>query len=304
MEEQTEHQGIPWEARKTTGFFSALWATIKEVVGSPRNFFQKLQVRESNSDAVVFYVIMGTAVAILSFLTDFALRSILNMKSGYPQLPAYAYLIIVLAMPLLMFVALYASTAILHLFVIIFGGKGGFKATLQVLAYNASTSVFSIIPFVGQLIAGVWAIVVGVIGFKKVHNLGTFRAFMAYFAFPVIGIILLMAAIAIPNLLGARLKANEALAEATIRTISTAIESYAAINNGKFPKEEADLVIANPPYLNAYYSGLTKKGYKYSLSLSPDGYEITAQPSDCGVTGKKVFITRTQGVLSQEECKR
>ena len=44
----------------------------------------------------------------------------------------------------------------------------------------------------------------------------------------VVAIIVLLAAIAIPNLLRARLSANEATAIAAMRTLSTAMESYRA----------------------------------------------------------------------------
>ena len=44
----------------------------------------------------------------------------------------------------------------------------------------------------------------------------------------VVAIIVLLAAIAIPNLLRARLSANEATAIAAMRTLSTAYESYRA----------------------------------------------------------------------------
>ena len=51
----------------------------------------------------------------------------------------------------------------------------------------------------------------------------------------VVAIIALLAAIAIPNLLRAKISANDALAKATLRSISTASEAYATSNNGNYP---------------------------------------------------------------------
>ncbi|HDN86584.1 MAG TPA: type II secretion system protein, partial [Candidatus Omnitrophica bacterium] len=57
----------------------------------------------------------------------------------------------------------------------------------------------------------------------------------------VVAIIALLAAIAIPNLLRARITANESAAQANLRTISTALENYAAANNGSYATDESDL---------------------------------------------------------------
>ncbi|MBP6342844.1 MAG: prepilin-type N-terminal cleavage/methylation domain-containing protein, partial [Candidatus Omnitrophica bacterium] len=51
----------------------------------------------------------------------------------------------------------------------------------------------------------------------------------------VVAIIALLAAIAIPNLLRAKMSANDALAKATLRSLSTASESYATSNQGNYP---------------------------------------------------------------------
>ena len=65
----------------------------------------------------------------------------------------------------------------------------------------------------------------------------------------VVAIIALLAAIAIPNLLRARLSANDALAQSTLRTISTAIETYATATNGDFPTSENQLFNVTPRFL-------------------------------------------------------
>src|SRR3984885_2108188 len=69
----------------------------------------------------------------------------------------------------------------------------------------------------------------------------------------VVAIIALLAAIAIPNLLRARMTSNDALAKATLRAMSTAAESYGTANNGTYPPTEAALTTATPPYLNTAY---------------------------------------------------
>src|SRR5580658_299615 len=69
----------------------------------------------------------------------------------------------------------------------------------------------------------------------------------------VVAIIALLAAIAIPNLLRAKMTSNDALAKATLRAMTTAAESYGTSNNGNYPPTESALVSATPPYLNTAY---------------------------------------------------
>lgn len=115
----------------------------------------------------------------------------------------------------------------------------------------------------------------------------------------VVAIIALLAAIAIPNLLRARITANDSAAQATLRTISTALETYAAANNGQYPTAESELTGATPPYLNQGYNGNTVQGYVYTLSSTVAGYTATATCVNKTVTGSKTnYIITTGGVLT------
>jgi len=118
----------------------------------------------------------------------------------------------------------------------------------------------------------------------------------------VVAIIALLAAIAIPNLLRARITANESAAQANLRTISTALENYAAANNGSYATDEAQLTGATPPYLNQSFCGNTIQGYTYSCTLAATGYTVTATPASCGTSGTKTYTITTGGVLSSADC--
>ncbi|HSV43530.1 MAG TPA: prepilin-type N-terminal cleavage/methylation domain-containing protein [Candidatus Bathyarchaeia archaeon] len=118
----------------------------------------------------------------------------------------------------------------------------------------------------------------------------------------VVAIIALLAVIAIPNLLRARLSANDALAKSTLRAISTAAESYASDNDGNFPTAITDLTGAGPSYLNRnYVADSPLSGYNYTYTTT-NGYTATASPQDCGTTGTKVFTITAGGVLTDVAC--
>src|SRR3989344_5444064 len=81
----------------------------------------------------------------------------------------------------------------------------------------------------------------------------------------VVAIIVLLAAIAIPNLLRARLNANEAAAVAGLSAISTAAQSYRGANPA-YPTVLTSLSGATPPYIDSVIGAGTKQGYSFTLT--------------------------------------
>lgn len=120
----------------------------------------------------------------------------------------------------------------------------------------------------------------------------------------VVAIIALLAAIAIPNLLRARITANESAAQATLRTISTSFETFAAANDGAYPTDEAvDLTGATPPYLNRAYKDQTLQGYTYTYdTFTATDYSISASAANCGTSGNNDYTITTGGVLTSAAC--
>jgi len=115
----------------------------------------------------------------------------------------------------------------------------------------------------------------------------------------VVAIIALLAAIAIPNLLRARMSANEALATSTIRTLSTASETYSTANNGSYPTDQASLTSATPPYMSGDYCDQTISGYSYTCTMDASSYSFEAEPSNFGVSGNTTFTITTGGILTE-----
>ena len=114
----------------------------------------------------------------------------------------------------------------------------------------------------------------------------------------VVAIIVLLAAIAIPNLLRARLSANEATAIAAMRTISTAAESYRA---GQSPPAYPSALVAlsngTPPYIDSVLGNGLKAGYNFTWSGSGNTYSVTGSPQTANVTGVRDFCVDQSGVV-------
>lgn len=113
----------------------------------------------------------------------------------------------------------------------------------------------------------------------------------------VVAIIALLAAIAIPNLLRAKIAANDSVATATLRTLSTSSETFATANSGNYPSDVASLTGATPPYINKNYCSTTLSGYVFTCLWNTGSYTFVATPSNTGTSGTTVFTVSTGGVL-------
>ncbi|MBF0388022.1 MAG: prepilin-type N-terminal cleavage/methylation domain-containing protein [Candidatus Omnitrophica bacterium] len=114
----------------------------------------------------------------------------------------------------------------------------------------------------------------------------------------VVAIIALLAAIAIPNLLRAKVSANDALAKGVLRTLSTACEAFTNANNGNYPASEAALLNATPPYINKAYCGTTLSGFNITCTIAAGGYTIVATPVTLNQTGSDTFTITTGGIMT------
>ncbi len=128
--------------------------------------------------------------------------------------------------------------------------------------------------------------------------MSTKKAFTLVEIMIVVAIIALLAAIAIPNLLRAKISANDALAKGTLRTLSTASETFATTNNGNYPALITDLTGATPPYINTNPCGTTASGYTYTCTLGVGGYTYVAAPVTAGTTGTTTYTMTTGGILT------
>jgi type IV pilus assembly protein PilA len=123
----------------------------------------------------------------------------------------------------------------------------------------------------------------------------------------VVAIILIIAAIAIPNLLRSKMSANEASAVATLRTLTTACISYSSTYGG-YPPNLASLgpVAANTAPTSSSadlvdsviaVDPAVKSGYTFTYAFSGGTYTLTARPTTVGVTGQRYFFTDPTGVI-------
>jgi prepilin-type N-terminal cleavage/methylation domain-containing protein len=112
----------------------------------------------------------------------------------------------------------------------------------------------------------------------------------------VVAIIALLAAIAIPNLLRARLNANESAAIAAMQTLSTGAQSFRSANP-TYPVGLNSLSSATPPYIDSVLGSGAKQGYNFALLGSTNAFTATASPTTPQTTGTRYFFVDESGVV-------
>jgi type IV pilus assembly protein PilA len=127
----------------------------------------------------------------------------------------------------------------------------------------------------------------------------------------VVAIILIIAAIAIPNLLRSRMAANEASAVGSIRTINTSEVTYsstwgigygAALSNigGAVgcTASSTTACLIDPVLSAGAKSGYTFAAVGNALSGGQlNGYEVNGTPTTPGTTGTRAFCSDQSGVI-------
>ncbi len=123
----------------------------------------------------------------------------------------------------------------------------------------------------------------------------------------VVAIILIIAAIAIPNFLRSRIAANQASAAQSLRSINTAETTYASTYGSGFT---STLAMLGPPtggnpastaaadLIDNVLAGGTKSGYNFVYAPGAQdtqgnylGFTVNANPANPGMTGTTYYYT-------------
>jgi len=182
---------LPWQERQRhSSGFAALLKTIRTVLLEPSDAFSHIRVDGSLGSSMLYVVILGTLGNVVAILWQVLLNVGLALpvaRQGPEMLAAqlggmgvFVALWIVVA-PLMMLIGSLIGALVLHACLWMVGGaRQSFEATYAVLAYaSGSTAVLNLVPFCGGMVAGVWTLVVEIIGLARVHECSTGRAVLA-----------------------------------------------------------------------------------------------------------------------------
>lgn len=185
--------------------------------------------------------------------------------------------------------------------------------------------VLGICIFILGFLAGIPAIIFGHMAKSDIRKSGgrlqgdgmaLAGLILGYSSVVFIPLILIIAAIAIPNLLRSKMAANEASAVGSLRTVTTAMETYAYSYGQGVPKS---LTLLRPSsdglapsasaagLIDANLAAGQKYGYKFTYQASSsraDGalnaFRLNADPAVPGSTGVRHFFVDQTGVIRYE----
>lgn len=117
----------------------------------------------------------------------------------------------------------------------------------------------------------------------------------------VIALIVVVAALAIPFSLRARVQSNETAAIGNLRTVSSAAEAFrSAQNPPAYSDSLTQMASAVPPYLDSAWNvSNQRQGYTYAYTVAQDRetFSTTAVPRSANVSGSNSYCVDHTGVI-------
>jgi hypothetical protein len=159
-------------------------STMKLVLLRPREAFTRMRAAGSLDRPMIFALVLGILWIIVGATYQFAFGGIWeHFREHWSQFqgphiaPLPRYFLSVVGSPIFVALELLITTALCHVFLMLFGAsRGGLGATFRVICFAEACGVFSLVPGIGGLIAAVWGTVAIIVGFSVVHRVSTGRA--------------------------------------------------------------------------------------------------------------------------------
>ncbi len=183
-----------WEDRSRYGGARGLLVTLKNSLFSPSEFFRKLNVTGGLAEPTLYALIVGMAGIMVFYFWQILLQNIMpgslshDVKgpAGIDLFSGIGMAIVAVCTPFFIILGLFVWAGFLHvLLLLVQGAKNGFEATFRTVAYSYGSNIFLLVPFCGGIIAGVWNIVLLIIGLKEAHGTSGGKAAFAVL-FPVL----------------------------------------------------------------------------------------------------------------------
>ena len=177
-------QGIPWDDRERLGLASALVETTKQILARPVAFFQAMPTSGGIGSPLLYAVIMGWLGVVAAGFYSALFNSVVGSgMAAFDESPEFAqafnlaqswggFLVQVVFGGVMVAIGVFIFSGIFHVMLLILGGaRRDFEATFRVVSFAYAPYVLALIPFCGGVVAGVWWIVLAVIGLTHAHEI-------------------------------------------------------------------------------------------------------------------------------------
>ncbi|HEX7960128.1 MAG TPA: DUF4190 domain-containing protein [Terriglobales bacterium] len=183
------------------------------------------------------------------------------------------------------------------------GTAAQFSGSQETSGKAVTSLIFGLLSFLFSIPAGIVAVVFGHLarrdiktstGRLKGDGIALAGLIMGYLSFAFIPLVLIIAAIAIPNLIRAKVAANEASAVGAVSSIDKAIGTYydryhrypASLDDLRSSASDASANLIDDRTASGH-----KNGYRLLYVPSENGFEIQAEPDAKGTTGTRCFFS-------------
>jgi len=187
---------VPWENLEEEGFFPGFFHTIKKAMLAPASFFSAMPLL-GLIRPLIFYLILTELQAVATFLWQ--MTGFLPMMGAHGQtggviglgVMGAGSIALLIIYPVILTLMLFIVAGINHLLLRLCGaGAQGFEGTFRVVTYGNSPMILGVIPFLGPLVGGLWAMVVTIIGYKNMHGTTYGRVILAFLLPFIVGVAL------------------------------------------------------------------------------------------------------------------
>lgn len=189
----------PWERRAEVGTRRGILQTAKQVTFSPKAFFRHTAREGGLREPLAFGILFGSIGLMLELFWHFLLGEESLSSVNINFLGEYGAGAVFLAAAVLCPVAATAIICVTSLMVhflltVVRGGRKGFEATFRVVSYAQAAQGWTLIPYVGGLVATLWLMIVHLVGVREIHEVSYTRVIIAFLIPAVLAVGVLMAA--------------------------------------------------------------------------------------------------------------
>jgi len=158
---------------------------VKGFLLSPVETFQKVKDEDLGplmKYFVILTLIFSILMAVIMIGLSSAMLSILPVKLPFMAGTAaggLAAVVTFITLLISLLIGLFIVAAIVHIFVYLLGGRKGYTQTVKAMGYGMTPSLLlGWIPFL-NIIVGIWALIVEIIGIRELQEMSTGKAVLA-----------------------------------------------------------------------------------------------------------------------------
>jgi hypothetical protein len=179
---------------------------FRTILLRPGEFFESMPRGRGIAEPVFFAFSWGVLLMLLSAPANYLTLVVLAAKASFfGPLAAYlgakdwvdlgfwSYIITVPAHAMLTVMALFMVAVLQHMLLYVVGRKSNFELTLRITFFSivAESLAIAPIPLAAMIAAEIYGVVLQVLGFRKVYDIGTLRALFIALVPPILIVLLL-----------------------------------------------------------------------------------------------------------------